>query len=217
MNWLERNDRNKARIQGQAGVFRVASELLLRGLNPQFPSVDCGADLIVEGGVQIQVKSAHLRYQATCYPQGAYWFKLTRGPVAHGNHGLRKRSPRVFSEDCEFVVFWGIEQHRFWVVPAPLVDGRSLLVAGPDIGWKDVDVDQIKRLHSQGLTDTQIAEQLGVSRTTVKRRLLGKFVEPVESRALTHKVRECEGRWDSIESSVRLATGVNTAEILQEK
>lgn len=207
MSYRDTNERNSARIQGQAGVYRVASELMLRGFNPKFPAVDCGADLEIEGGIRIQVKAAHLRTQGyAAYPQGAYWFKLARGPVAHGNHGVRPRSPRIFSRDCEFVVFWGIEQHRFWIVPAPILDGRHLVVLGPDTWWVDVDVNQIKEMSNSGMTQTDIAKSLGTTRATVDRRLRGMYAQPSEARALTHKVRDCEGKWDLIESAVDIMT-----------
>jgi ribosomal protein L13 len=61
--------------QGKAGEHSVAAQLLLRGHNPFFPAVDIGADLVIESGIKIQVKTAHLRFQKSCYQQGAYWFK----------------------------------------------------------------------------------------------------------------------------------------------
>ena len=216
MNYREVNTRNAVRLQGQAGVYRVASELLLRGFNPQFPAVDCGYDLSVEGGVRVQVKSGHLRMNSKVYPQGAYWFKLTRGPVAQGNHRVRRRAPRVFSQECDFVVFWGIEQQRFWIVPSAVLDNKSLVVLGPDIGWKSGELEEIRRLHGEGLRQEDIAERLGMSQMTVSRRLRGLFTEPCESRSLTYQVRQGEGRWDLIESYVDLLTGAVAAASIPE-
>jgi hypothetical protein len=124
----------------------------------------------------------------------------------------------VFSEESDFVVFWGIEQHRFWIVPSPIVDGKSLLIVGPDVAWKEIDVEKVHELHARGLTLAQIGQELGVSPMTVSRRLKGKFVNPAANRAMTYKVRECEGRWDLIESAVDTFTGagrqaVTTAEV----
>lgn len=206
MGWKEINERNRARLQGQAGVFRVASELLLRGFNPQFPAVDCGADLVVDGGIRLQVKSGHLRYNSNIYPQGAYWFKLTKGPTVHGNHGIRPRTPRVFSVESDFVIFWGIEQHRFWVVPSALLDDKSLIVLGPEIGWAEVNMDEAQELRNQGKTIREIAQHFDVNEKTIARRLEGKYVQPADSRALTYKVRECEGRWDAIRACVDTLT-----------
>src|SRR6266446_8977274 len=89
-------------LQGQAGVWRVSSELALRGLNPHFPGVDHGYDLTVGGGLRLQVKSAHLSFRKP-YPQGAYWFKLGHGPVVSGYNTIKRRGARIFSEKCEFV------------------------------------------------------------------------------------------------------------------
>jgi hypothetical protein len=201
VNYKEVNERNKARLQGEAGVYRVASELLLRGFNPLVPSVDCGADLVVEGGVRIQVKSGHLRYNSRIYPQGAYWFKLTRGPYASGNHTLVKRGPRQFSQESDFVVFWGIEQHRFWITPAHLLDGKSLLIVGPDVNNCRVVGDEVRELFAKGLSAEEIAQRFNCSTQTVERRIKGVSVEP-KSIMLTNQVRQCEGKWELIEAMV---------------
>lgn len=215
MSYQETNARNSARIQGQAGVYRVASELMLRGFNPKFPAVDCGADLEVEGGVRLQVKAAHLRTGCSVYPLGAYWFKLARGPVVHGNHGIKPRSPRIFSRDCEFVIFWGIEQHRFWIVPAPLLDGRHLVVLGPDMGWVNVDLCRAKEMRDSGMTLADIGIAFDTTETTIRRRLQGLYSQPVEARMLTHKVKDCEGKWDLIESAVNLMTETRQSTITE--
>lgn len=47
--------------QGQAGVYTVAAQLLLRGHNPCLPAVDIGADIVLDSGVKVQVKSALTR------------------------------------------------------------------------------------------------------------------------------------------------------------
>lgn len=196
MNFLETNGRNRARLTGQAGVYRVAAECLLRGLNPRFPSVDCGADLEVDGGVRLQVKSAHLRFNARIYPEGAYWFKFWRAPVVSGRCNVRQRPPRVFSEECDFVVLHGIEQLRYWIVPARTLDGCQLVTVGPESAWIDANIQAIEELKQAGLTHEQIGEKLGLNPATISRRLRGFYVTP--KRSIVHAVRESEGKWQSI-------------------
>jgi hypothetical protein len=196
MNFLEMNGKNRARFTGQAGVFRVAAECLLRGLNPHFPAVDCGADLTVDGGVRLQVKSAHLRYNARVYPEGAYWFRFWRGPSVSGRYNVRQRPQRVFTEECDFVVLHGIEQQRYWVVPAHIIDGCALVTVGPESAWVDANIQAIEELKQAGLTQDQIAAKLGLTQMTVSRRLRGFYVTP--KRSVVHAVRECEGKWQLI-------------------
>lgn len=110
----------------------MASELIYRGVNVAFPAVDdAGVDLIAMPNVRVQVKSAYLRQHHRVYPKGAYWFKFVQGPIVTGNHTIRKRGPRIFSYQCEFIVLVGIDEGRFWIVPARVLDGKSMCVVGP--------------------------------------------------------------------------------------
>jgi hypothetical protein len=204
MDILAINAKNRARFVGQAGVYRVAAELLLRGLNPRFPSVDCGADIEVDGGVRIQVKMAHLRYNAKTYPQGAYWFKFHRNPIVTGSANIRKRGPRVFSEECDFVVLHGAEQLRYWIVPASILDNCSLVVVGPEVAWVDANIQAIEELKRAGLTQDEIAAKLGLTQITISRRLRGFYITP--KRFISQKVRECESQWGQITDMVRTLT-----------
>lgn len=94
---------------GQAGVFRVASRLLMLGHVPSFPSVDTGVDIILDNGLRLQVKSSHLRHHKG-YPFGAYCFS-----AEDNNFGNRKRD---WTKVCDFLCFWGIDEDRFFVVSA---------------------------------------------------------------------------------------------------
>lgn len=196
----------------------MASELLLRNFNPSFPSVDCGVDVLVDGGIRIQVKCGHLRYSLAdsvqAYKNGAYWFKLQA--TAHyvsGNNNIRHREKPQFSSFCDFVVLWGIEDNRFWVVPAALMDGRTLVVLGPtDIhggSHIQVDVEKVKRLYEQGLTMDEIGERMNVDRHTISRRLKGLYVKA--ARTISSEVRQYEGRWDLIESYYRTLQSADIA------
>jgi len=130
---MPRHPASNSVLQGQAAVYRVAAELMFRGVRVAMPCCDDrGVDLIALPSVRVQVKSTYLRHHHRVYPQGAYWFKFTHGPVVSGNHTIRKRGVRQFSAECDFVVLVGIDQGRFWIVPAVILDGKSLCVVGPD-------------------------------------------------------------------------------------
>lgn len=200
----------KHRLVGMAGEWRVAAELALRGINPYFPGVDIGADLLANGRVRIQVKCAHLTTRQNgpsrkSYPNGAYWFKLWRNAYVTGSTLRQKQRPRDFSKDCDVVVLWGIDEDRFWVVPAGVMDHHSLVVVGPEVQFKRTD----GLAQMTGMTHQQMADALGVSRPTVSRRLSGKLA--VSKRPLSAQVRSYENRWDLIESMANLGEAANAA------
>lgn len=122
-------------LVGQAGVHRVASELQLRGVGVFFPSVDTGVDLILDNGIRVQVKAASIRVRTRSsknvdvkFPP-AYWFSL--GWSQQGNRHRPVKRPRDFSEEVDYVVLWGIDEDRFWVVPASHLDGHACLCIHP--------------------------------------------------------------------------------------
>jgi len=119
---------------GQAGTHRVLAELLKREVNAYLPVVDVGVDILTVRGVRIQVKSARLRTQKAKDPSNrgpAYFYvpgvKYHGSPTAkHRRHTLRK-----FVDEVDFVVFWGADEDRFWVVPATLADCLQCLILHP--------------------------------------------------------------------------------------
>jgi hypothetical protein len=125
-------------LQGQAGNYRVASELLLRGYNVYFPAADTGVDILVEGCVRVQVKSAHLtrtnhspdnwraHYSSLA---SLYGFRLSGMRHMKGTRTV-KATPRDFTKECDFLVLWGIEENRFWVIPSALITRRCTVVLG---------------------------------------------------------------------------------------
>ena len=198
---------------GQAGVYRVVAELLLRGFNAAIPIVDTGCDLIVEGLVRVQVKSGHLR-EHPGYPNGVYMFDFRQSPIVTGKNNIRKRGVRAYANDVEFLVLWGIEQGRFWIVPAERVAGRTLISVGPETQWHKINNQRVLSLKESGKTLNQIASELEVSRETIKRRMRGKHAIP---KYPTFEVRECEGRWDFIEAYLRTAREIDGSVGVQEE
>lgn len=112
---------------GQAGVYRVAAELLLRGVSVYFPALDrVGVDLVTEHGIRLQVKSARLRVRAKLSTRPAYYLHL--GWAQQGAEHKPVRRARLYSEEVNYFVIWGIDEDRFWIVPAHVFDGRYCLM-----------------------------------------------------------------------------------------
>lgn len=199
----------KSGMTGMAGNLRVASELLLRELNVSLPCVDTGVDLEVEGLVRLQVKAAHAMKRPDGYGgQVGYTFTLHkfRQNKTKGAYTVTRK----FSDKCHFVVLWGIEQNRFWIVPADLLDGRMTIYVGPEGRWIATDAVKIKAMLDAGHTQRDIAHALGVSEMTMSRRIRKVLTEPCEVIANLIRIRECEGRWDYIQTYLNTVRDVDT-------
>ena len=199
---------------GQAGVWRVASMLAVRGFNPHIPGVDFGYDLLLDAGVRIQVKASHLVKTNGKRGTISYVFRTMKPVQAIGYKKQLPIRKRTFSDECEFVVFWGIDQDRFWVVPSLTVDNASAVIVGLNPYWQDIDIQHGQALVDSGMSVTKAAEQLGVSFKTLDRRLKGEYVTPNRTMALA--VQKCENRWDLIESCINHRLEVATLETMAE-
>jgi hypothetical protein len=181
---------------GQAGVWRVASELAVRGVLPMMPGVDIGADLYAVNGCRIQVKTAKLR-KNSAYPEGAYWFKFWQANVLAGNNTIRKRGARDYSLCTDVMVLWGRDEDRFWVFPSALVASTQCLTLGPKGFYQRSDFAEAKRLREEGLSQREIADILGITQEAVSYQLRGgRTAQPKET--MSAKARKHEGRWDLI-------------------
>lgn len=183
--------------QGQAGVHRVLSELILRGHRTYTPSADTGVDILLESGVRIQVKttmraSAHHRLV-----EGTFLFTLGQADRIIKSQVVNLPG-REFSKHCDFIVLWAIEPDRFWVVPAGVLDGRHTVTISPVKQWRDFDKDRVDTLKASGLTLAEIAKELGVSVKTVMRR---QTTLQAPKREYT-EMPKYENRWDLITASV---------------
>lgn len=184
-------------LQGQAGVHRVLSELILRGHRPYLPSADTGIDILLESGLRIQVKSTMRASSHYRLKTGTFLFTLGRGTrVRQGK--VTPLAAREFSRVCDFVVLWAIEPDRFWVVPSNVLDGRHTATISTSAQWRNFDADQVKAFQAQGLTIQQIADQLGVAPRTVTRRL-SSFQTPVRKYT---DLPQYEGGWHRIVDTI---------------
>ncbi len=110
--------RQQSAFTGQAGLYAVASRLSLLNHSVYIPSVDEGVDIMLGNGLRVQVKCGHIR--------------LTRGMVGR-SYTLplwRKKKYRkgkdvdvtqCYAGTVDFVIFWAIEDNRFFVFPAASV------------------------------------------------------------------------------------------------
>ena len=193
-------------LTGKAGEYAVAAQLMIRGVVPFFPAVDRGVDLMAENGCRIQVKSVHrcttpitLRKNL----EGVYRFAFKRGVYrASSERGTIKEvryvPARKFSEYCDIVALWGIDQNRFWIVPSNLLDG----IQGIDLGqYRDrafsKDVPAMREMVSLGYSQEEIGKHFGISGAAVCVRLKRAGTE-VNVTKQTAAIRACENAWDHI-------------------
>ena len=185
-------------FQGQAAVHRVVSELLLRRINVYSPSVDTGVDFICENGCRVQVKSTFEVTKHWRCPEGTYSFCLSSALVPNKRNPIQ-RPAKKFSSFCDVIVLWAIKDNRFWIVPSRILDGRYSLTISTRHQWKEGMVSEIRSMRERGLSYREIGEQFGMSGHTAMRRLNGSYSEPRRNFA-SFQVKECENRWDLIES-----------------
>lgn len=195
-------------LTGQAGVWQVASQLALRGLNPYFPGVDLGCDLLVEGRIRLQVKAASLRKHERVYPEGAYHFKFWQAAIVTGSNTIRRRGQRDYSTCVDYVVLWGVDENRFWIVPASLLAHTSGIVVGPRGFYQRQDFAEARTLRAAGLSQQEIADRLGISQVAVSYQLRGGRTKQPK-RTVAAQVRELENRWDLIMGALATLTEAN--------
>ena len=182
-------------LQGQAGVHRVAAELMLRGYHVCFPAADVhGVDLMLESGIKIQVKTANLGFYKRT-PYGAYWFQFGRTVFASATGKLRKEK-RNYSSQCDFVILYGIDEGKFWVVPATAFDNANGLVLGREPQYRALPSAEIRERLQAGETQASLAKELGVSAATILRRSRGEFMAP--KRTSADVTRSCADAWHLI-------------------
>ncbi len=207
----------KSQMVGRAGEYMVAANILLRGGCVAWPATDDGYDLIGPNGCRVQVKSAHIRATpsiANAYPEGVYSFTLIRSSGTRKS-ARRKFETSKFSERCDVVVLWGIEQNRFWVTPAHVVDNVYGLYLGPNSDRAfEKDVPKMLEMLKEGMTQGEIGRRFGVCASSISTRL-SRAGTPMHSMTASHKVRQCENAWEYItefKPSVKQGSGLTLVE-----
>jgi hypothetical protein len=194
---------------GKAGEYAVASQLLLRGVSVSFPAVDDGADLYA-GHLRIQVKSARkIRVRRA----GSWGY--------HFNIGVHKWNPKKrqhFHVEArnrvDFFVFWGIDENRFWIVPAPLLSKTAVRIVEGSRRYS-VSGDDIRALLGTGLTQRAIAERLGVSEMSVSR--IANGLLPLTVPGSCYEVAQREDAWHEIISALGLVNSIEQETKLEEQ
>ena|SRR5579859_6706470 len=112
----------KTHSKGMAGVYAVASRLCMLGHTPFFPSVDFGVDIMLDNGVKLQVKCGNLRKHPG-YQQGVYCFDVRKAFTIVGHTVYKHQKDRTYVGTCDFIIFWGIDENRFFVMPSAEIQG----------------------------------------------------------------------------------------------
>lgn len=171
------------------------SELMLRGHYPAMPPVDNGADILLENGLRVQVKTSHLnKKKHASYPLGLYRFEL----METGYRAKYQNVVRDWTKRCDYLVLWCINEDRFFIVPATKDRGVILITAKMEDRAAVIDVAAAKAMHAQGVSMYAIAKEMGVSWPTVKAHLTG---ERTNTRATTmvREILQYEDRWDLLD------------------
>lgn len=180
-------------LQGQAAVWAVASQLALRGVNPLFPGIDYGYDLKLENGLRIQVKSARLQTSHPAYRHGAYTFAWRK--FNYVSPEKRVRIVRHYQEVCDFLILWGVDENRFWIVPSNV---RQQAVWFNRKSYEDfslVTSEMVSNLKNRGMSAEAIAKELNTSRRTVNRIIKGGTSAWNDESGIRY-LRTLEDRWD---------------------
>jgi hypothetical protein len=197
-----------SRLVGKAGEYAVATQLLLRGTLVYWPSVDFGCDLETENHCRLQIKCGHLS-NSDGRESSHYMFMLRKKtPVPKANRTVEWMERRPLSEVCDFVVFWGIEQNRFWIVPPTLCDGCSGIRLGMEVTTRPrlvANIADVREMVGLGYSHSHIAKHYGVTRTTVQRFISGGKDWDESS---VSQMRACENDWEKITNFVRSPAGI---------
>jgi len=95
---------------GVAGEYRVISELILRGHYPAKPLSVKRADLILENGTRLEIKTSRFYKD-----DNAYKFDITYG------HGRVK----IDQDFYDYLICWCLDVQTFFIVPSNMIDAQS--------------------------------------------------------------------------------------------
>jgi len=188
----------ESRLVGRAGEYAVASQLLLRDILVLWPSVDMGFDLETEHHCRIQVKCGHLSNSDGRASQHYTFLLKKQKPAPMSIYKMRVVPQRPLVEVCDYVVFWGIDQNRFWIVPPYLCDGCTGIRLGMELTTRPrlvAKVSDVREMVGLGYSHSQIANYYGVARSVIQR-FLSEDRDWDES--VVSQMRVCENSWEKI-------------------
>ncbi len=191
---------------GKAGEFAVASQLLIRGIPVHFPAVDTGVDLIAGERIRIQIKSGH-KYEG----RKGYTFAMS-SLVPSAKTGTYRTKFRDWSKATDFMIFWGIDENRFWIVPSHVFrEGRpvqTLLLGAPSRHWT-INGDEVRALLKTGITQREAADRLGISEMSVSK--VARGLGATSQRSVCVDANKYEGAWHEIIAAIGLVTQVDSS------
>lgn len=181
---------------GQVGVLRVMAELLLRGHSPYVPTVDDhGVDLMLATGTRIQVKTSSLNHiDNSSGKRIRYQFRLNAAQYMAGGIKKFKTRPKCHSKECEFLILHGVDENRFWIVPAFMADGKSVVELGSRPRVTQAEVMAL--LDDKGRGVLRAAKILGVNRRTIYDRKCA----DIKTGHFSKAIHLLENRWDLIDA-----------------
>ncbi len=188
---------------GEASVLAIASELILRGFVPLKPFVDDhGVDIWLarkNKACRLQVKAASLgeRKRSDRENQGSPRYEFTFVKVrSNYNDGITS-TPKVFSEETDFVILHCVEDDLFFVVPSELLDNRKTFALNfTNPKSKELDMDSMHKDRESGMTFKEIGAKYGISGPAAYERLNGKSGPANDD--LTRTVLKLQDGWDQL-------------------
>lgn len=193
---------SSSRYVGRAGEHAVASQLFLRGVNVFFPAIDSGVDLWCDNGCRIQVKTSHLcafdSHRKT-YPEGIYQFYFPAfKSVAMNSTNSRRATRKGVDEYADVVVCWGVEQNRYWVIPATTLKRTQMLRLGPSNSRLfEKDLPEMKAMVEMGMSQVEIGKYFGIKQSSVGKRLQKDGTRRHQA-AIRDAARQFENAWSVI-------------------
>jgi hypothetical protein len=126
------------------------------------------------------------------YPEGAYPFSMKEN---------NRDAKRDWTGIVDFLIFWGINEDRYFIVPASEAS-YNFWIRPKALTRTCVDVDAMRMLREKGMTNAEVAAQLGVTDMTVIRNLKkpSRYNSPKGNRHLA----SYEDRWDLLNINAAL-------------
>lgn len=187
---------------GEASVLATEIKLFYEGYQVYKPLVDeSGIDLIVLNGnraARIQVKASSLITKDRADGSRVQYYEFNLASVRARYSGPAEVKLRNFSEEVEFVVLHGVDEDKFWIVPAHLLDGKkTATIYTTSRSRLDIDWEDIQKRREAGETFQSLGNSVGISASAVLERLRGSTKEAGSK--LVNQLRACENDWDSID------------------
>lgn len=193
---------------GKAGEHAVIAQLLSRGISVAAPIVDDGVDLIVAGSLRIQVKTSR-KSLSRGFGSG-YVFGI--GVKRVSKHVQKAKSIRQYVGKVDFMIFVGLDDWRFWVVPVSLMamhpNVQSVMLGGTHKRF--VDRVRLKELLKSGMRQCDVAAEMGIHPVMVSEFARGKK-QPIKKNFHHFAVQadKYENAWHEISAALGLAAEID--------